>query len=41
MGIVMSIYRHNTPRTGEHNFFVDIITTLLSAGLLYWGGFFG
>ena len=40
VSLLISGYRHGKPKTGKHNLFVDLISTLISAILLYFGGFF-
>ena len=41
MGAGLALVYHGKPKEGTHNFFIGLFGTLLYAGLLYWGGFFG
>jgi len=41
LGLGVSMSKHGEPKSGENNFFVDLLCTALVLGLLYWGGFFG
>jgi len=40
VGLLLAAYRHNEPKDGVNNFWVDFIATTLSFGLFLWGGFF-
>lgn len=40
LGLGISIQQHGQPKTGHHNFGVSLLGAALSAGILYWGGFF-
>lgn len=39
IGLGYSIAKHGQPRD-NHDFGVDLISTIIVLGLLYWGGFF-
>jgi len=34
-------YLHGKPKTGEYNIGITLLNTMLTLGLLAWGGFFG
>lgn len=36
----LSLGKHGEPRTGNHNFFVDLIASALCITVLWWGGYF-
>ncbi len=36
----ISLSEHGQERRGTKNFFTDLIATIISFGLLWWGGFF-
>ncbi len=38
--LCMTAKLHGEPKTGNHNFWIILISTALNAGLMYWGGFF-
>ena len=38
--IGISITKDGKPRDGNHSFALTFFSTIVSAGLLYWGGFF-
>lgn len=38
--LAVSFVKHGEPKKGNYNFWVDLISTLLHAALLSWGGFF-
>lgn len=40
IGLVVAIQRDGKPRTGSYNLMPDLICSLLTFLLLYWGGFF-
>lgn len=40
IGLGLSLTKHGEPKTGEHNFFVDIFSYALGFTILYFGGFF-
>ena len=39
--VVHEITMHGKPKKGEHDAVMYVLVTLISAALLYWGGFFG
>lgn len=41
LGTGTTLAKHGSPETGSHNVFVTIAATALSAGILWWGGFWG
>ena len=41
LGVGLEVASHGKPRTGNHNAVVHLVSTGLTVGLLYWGGFFG
>ena len=40
MSLGVSMARNGHPKTGTHNFGIDLIAWVLQLGLLYFGGFF-
>lgn len=36
----VELTRHGEPRTGNHSFFIALLSAFIAVGLLYWGGFF-
>ena len=40
LGLGMQAVKHGNPKEGKENFWVVFISTAISVGLLYWGGFF-
>lgn len=41
IGLLASAYMHGKPREGVYNFWVSAVATVITFGLLFWGGFFG
>ena len=41
IGIGVQCAKHGKPREGKENVFITIISTIIVATLLYYGGFFG
>lgn len=41
IGLGVTLQQHNQPKTGDNNFFHSLIASLIVAGLLWAGGFFG
>ncbi len=40
MGIGMHLVKNGEPKEGNYSFFANLIATAISAGILWWGGFF-
>jgi len=40
LGLGIAMERHGKPKADKYNFTIDLISTALSAALLWWGGFF-
>lgn len=40
VNLLTSAYLHGKPKSGNHNFWVDVITILILFLILYLGGFF-
>jgi len=42
VGIILfwTAYKHGQPKEGKYNFWEQIVSTILTVALLYWGGFF-
>jgi hypothetical protein len=40
LGIGVNVAEHGKPKTGTYNLGVALLTVLIDASLLYWGGFF-
>ena len=40
IGACLSANSHGKPKTGKESFWVWLISSLITLGLLYWGGFF-
>jgi hypothetical protein len=40
LGLGMAMAKHGQPRTGNENFFVTLISAVISHAVLYWGGFY-
>lgn len=40
MGLGVALAKDGEPRDGHHSFFISLVVTSISAGLLWWGGFF-
>lgn len=40
IGLMIASYQHGKPKEGDHDVTVTIVSTLLLAILLYFGGFF-
>ena len=40
IGLGMDFARHGQQKTGTHNGWVSLAVAPISAGLLWWGGFF-
>jgi len=41
MSLTLNLAMHGKPRTGKHSFPQALFAVSLTAGLLWWGGFFG
>ena len=41
LGLGLEMANHGKPRTGKSNAIIHLISSGVTAGLLYWGGFFG
>lgn len=39
--LMLSARFHNTPKTGRHNMWIDLLGITLQQLLLWWGGFWG
>lgn len=40
LSLGMSMAQHGKPRTGKHDFWGSLITTIIMLAILRWGGFF-
>jgi hypothetical protein len=40
VNLVLGGFLHGKPKLSKHNVWTDVVTAVLSFGLLYWGGFF-
>lgn len=40
ISLLISANQHGKNKTGKHDFFVSLFSSLLHLLLLYWGGFF-
>ena len=40
LNIGIELVKHGEPKSGDHNVIAVIAGTVVSAGILYWGGFF-
>lgn len=40
MSLLLNANQHGKPKTGNHNFWIHFISTIIVLALLYWGGFF-
>ena len=41
MSTGMALVKHGEPRNAKYNFWVELISNLIMAGLLWFGGFWG
>jgi len=37
----MNLVKHGEPKNSKYHFVADFISSALTCGILYWGGFFG
>ena len=40
LGIGIHLAKDGEPRDGNYSFIINLISTVISAGILWWGGFF-
>jgi len=40
INLLLMANQHGKKKDGEHNFWVSLISQILTLALLYWGGFF-
>jgi len=40
LGLLGAAYMHGKPKEGTYNFWISLVGTLITVGLLFWGGFF-
>lgn len=40
ISLLLEANRHRQPKQGNNSFWVALVATIISLGLLYWGGFF-
>lgn len=40
VGLLAAAHMHGKPMTGKHSLWWRLVGLTISAGLLYWGGFF-
>lgn len=41
MGLGTYLSKHGEPKTGDYNFWIALISTIIQIVMLYFGGFFG
>ena len=40
LGLLIKAHLHGTKRTGNHNFFIQVISVIINLALLYYAGLF-
>lgn len=40
ISLLVNAHLHGKPKEGLYNFWVGLVSTLITTGLLIWGGFF-
>lgn len=40
-GVLDATAHHGEPKRGNNNGWITMVSACISAGLMYWGGFFG